>query len=62
MSRIKTDYTLNGQSISYEITEDGYFVYLDNSPWIHQYEPYIPYPDLGYEGSCIKQIEQSRED
>lgn len=26
--------------------------------WISQREPFIPYPSLGYEGSCIKQVEQ----
>lgn len=52
----QTDYKFNEQSISYEITDNGYSIYLDGNLWITQYEPYIPYPDLGYEGSCLKQI------
>lgn len=53
-----TDYTLDNKEISYEINDDGYLIYLGGEPWIHQYEPFIPYPDLGYEGSCLKQIEE----
>ena len=53
-----TDYKINGQEVSYEITKDGYMIYLGGKPWISQNEPYIPYPDLGYEESCLKQIEE----
>ena len=53
-----TNYKVNEQKVSYEVTKDGYMIYLGGKPWIHQYEPYIPYPDLGYEGSCLKQIEE----
>lgn len=58
MSRIETKHTFSGKKISYEITGDGYMIYLDGAPWVHQYEPYIPYPDLGYEESCIKQVKE----
>ena len=53
-----TDYKINGQEVSYEITKDSYMIYLGGKPWISQNEPYIPYPDLGYEESCLKQIEE----
>ena len=53
-----TDYTIYDKEISYEINDDGYMIYLCGKPWIHQYEPFIPYPELGYEGSCLKQIEE----
>lgn len=43
--------------ITYEISENGYLISLDGKPWIKQYEPYIPYPELSYEESCLKQIE-----
>lgn len=52
-----TNYTRDGKPISYEVRDDGYMVYLDGTPWIHQYEPYIPHPELGYEGSCLKQLD-----
>lgn len=53
-----TNYTVNGKVISYEILADGYNIYLDSKPWIHQYEPYIPYPELSYEDGCVKQIQE----
>lgn len=53
-----TDYTINGQSVSYSVEENGYTIYLGEKAWISQHEPYIPYPSLGYEQSCLKQIEE----
>ena len=53
-----TDYVINEQEVSYEVTDDGYDIYLGGNKWITQHEPYIPYPQLGYEGSCLKQIEE----
>ena len=53
-----TDFKVDEQVLGYEITEDGYDIYLDGKKWIAQHEPYIPYPKLGYEGSCLKQIEE----
>lgn len=53
-----TEYEFNNEKISYEICDDGYDIYLNNRIWVTQHEPYIPYPDLGYEGSCLKQIEE----
>lgn len=53
-----TDYVINGQAVCYKVTGDGYDIYLGENKWISQHEPYIPYPQLGYEGSCLKQIEE----
>lgn len=55
---IITDYVINEQKVGYEIADDGYDICLNGKPWISQHEPYIPYPNLGYEGSCLKQIEE----
>lgn len=44
--------------ITYEILENGYLIKLDGKPWIKQYEPYIPYPNLSYEEGCLKHIEE----
>ena len=53
-----TEYKFNNETISYEITEDGYDIYLGDKKWVTQYEPYIPYPNLSYEAGCLKQIEE----
>lgn len=53
-----TDYVVDGRTVAYDILDDGYKIYLGDTEWIHQYEPFIPYPELGYEGSCLKQIEE----
>lgn len=55
---IETNYVIDDKKVSYEILEDGYKIYLDDVAWIHQYEPYIPYPNLSYEEGCLKQIEE----
>lgn len=55
---IQTEYVIDGKTVSYEIKDNGYEIYLGSQLWITQYEPYIPYPDLGYEGSCLKQIQE----
>ena len=44
--------------LSYEITEDGYDIYLNGTKWICQHEPYIPFPDFSYEENAIKQCEE----
>lgn len=43
--------------ITYEVLDDGYMLYLDGEKWIHQFEPFIPNPDLTYEENAIAQIE-----
>ena len=53
----ETNYSIDNMKISYEVTEKGYNIYLDDKIWITQYEPYIPYPELSYEEGCLKQIE-----
>ena len=53
-----TDFKFNEMTVAYEVSEDGYDVYLDNNVWISQHEPYIPYPNLSYEAGCLKQIEE----
>ena len=53
----KVDKLYNGQEMSYEVSDDGYDIYLSGRKWMTQHEPYIPFPNLGYEGSCKKQIE-----
>ena len=53
----KTDYKYDGKDVLYEILDNGYNIYLDGVLFITQPEPHIPYPSLGYEGSCLKQIE-----
>ena len=55
---ISTDYSIDGKSISYEINDKGYTIYLDGVAWIQQEEPFIPYPNLSYEEGCLKQIEE----
>ena len=42
----------------YELLDDGYYIKDRTSNMVyHQYEPFIPYPELGYEGRAKKQIE-----
>ena len=52
------NYVIDNKKVSYEILEDGYMIYLDDQAWIHQYEPYIPNPELSYEENAIAQIEE----
>lgn len=55
---IKTDYTFDNKSVSYEVLEDGYKIYLDGQDFIHQYEPYIPDHSKTYEENAVAQIEE----
>ena len=57
MSKITTEYKVNDQIISYEVVENGYNIYLGETLWITQPEPYIPNRDLSYEENAIAQIE-----
>lgn len=54
----KTIYTFHGKELSYEVTEDGYFIYLNGNKWIHQYEPYIPDHNISYEENAVAQIKE----
>ena len=55
---IETIYSIDNKQVSYEVTDNGYKVYLDGQQWIHQYEPYIPNPSISYEENAIAQIEE----
>lgn len=55
---IKTNYSIDNKQISYEVTDNGYKIYLDGQLWIHQYEPYIPNPSISYEENAIAQMEE----
>ena len=55
---ITTNYLIDNKQVSYEVTDDGYKIYLDGQQWIHQYEPYIPSPSISYEENAIAQIEE----
>lgn len=39
--------------LSYEISEDGYDIFLHGKKWITQHEPFIPFPDKTYEENAI---------
>lgn len=43
---------------TYEVTENGYYIYINGEKIIHQYEPYIPNPSLSYEENAKAQIEE----
>ena len=53
-----TNYSIENKQISYEVTDNGYKIYLDGQLWIHQYEPYIPNPSISYEENAIAQMEE----
>lgn len=53
--------TTNGTKVYYEILNDGFKLYDgENSvyPYIHQYEPYIPNPDISYEENALNMIKE----
>ena len=58
MSRVNTQKFVNEQEISYEVTDNGYNIYLGEALWITQYEPYIPNKSLSYEENAIAQIDE----
>lgn len=41
---------------TYEVTENGYYIYINGKKIIHQYEPYIPNPNISYEENAKAQI------
>ena len=43
---------------TYEVTENGYYILINGEKVIHQYEPYIPNPNLSYEENAKAQIEE----
>ena len=46
------------KTYTYEITENGYYILINGEKVIHQYEPYIPNPELSYEKNAKAQIEE----
>lgn len=55
---ITTDFKYNNQTLSYEVVENGYKIYLGGKLWITQLEPYIPNPEISYEENALAQIEE----
>ncbi len=49
------------KTYTYEIIEDGYYILINGERVIHQYEPYIPNPELNYEENALAQIEELKE-
>lgn len=43
---------------TYEVTENGYFIYINGKKVIHQYEPFIPDPTKSYQENAEAQIEE----
>ena len=58
MSKINTLKFIENKAVSYEVTENGYNIYLGDALWITQYEPYIPNKELSYEENAIAQINE----
>lgn len=54
---ITTEFKIANQTLSYEVVENGYKIYLGDKLWITQYEPYIPNPTMSYEENALAQIE-----
>lgn len=46
------------KTYTYEVTENGYFIFINNKKVIHQYDPYIPDPSKSYEENAKAQIEE----
>lgn len=59
---IDSGYTLkNGTKLYYVINDDGFDIYAGKSakhPYLHQYEPYIPNPDISYENNAIQMCDE----
>lgn len=55
-----TDYKYDNKPISYEVTEDGYDIYLGGEKWISQHEQLGKPVDKNksYEENCLAQIEE----
>ena len=57
---INTDFTFNKKIVSYEVSDDGYDIYLGSIKWIGQHGEYGKPVDSSksYEENCIAQIEE----
>ena len=49
------------KTYTYEVTENGYFIFINNKKVINQYEPYIPNPSKSYEENAKAQIEELKQ-
>ena len=49
------------KTYTYEVTENGYFIFINGKKVIHQYEPYIPDPSKSYEENAKAQIEELKQ-
>ena len=60
--KIDSGYTTKiGTKIYYEILDDGFKLYEGEAakyPFIHQYEPYIPNPDISYKENAMQMIKE----
>lgn len=53
-----TNYYVQGKQIDYQVTDEGYMIYLGGKPWISQKKAeYIPYERDTLEESCLAHIE-----
>ena len=48
----------NEKNYTYEILENGYYIFIDGVKTMHQYEPFIPDKTKSYEENAILQIEE----
>ena len=55
---IDSGYKLNDRALRYSIEARGYTIYLDDTSWIKQTEPYIPNRNLSYEQNAIAHIKE----
>ncbi len=53
---INTGTKINEESVSYEVTEKGYVIYIGEKATFVQEEPHIPNPSLSYEENALEQI------
>ena len=59
--RINSGYIVNNNPLCYEILDNGFYIFEGEHatiPSIHQYEPYIPYPDCSYEDNAVKMCKE----
>ena len=46
---------------TYEVTENGYFIFINGKKVIHQYEPFIPDKTKTYEENAKAQIKEMKQ-
>ena len=46
------------KTYTYEVTENGYFIFINGEKVIHQYEPFIPDHAKSYQENAEAQIEE----